>query len=108
MPPPWLFDVAQELAEQKRRHPDDSLRSLVVHDQILGPSAMNINMCFVVFAVAGHETTRSRAAHFVGLMQDHPDRFALLRSDLDAHLENAIEEVMRFTSTTTSFRRTAT
>ena len=63
-------------------------------------------MFFVVFAIAGHETTRSTAAHFIQLMATHPDQYALLRSDVDAHLENAIEEVLRYTSTTTNFRRT--
>ena len=103
-----LFALAHEVAEQKRRQPDGSLMSLMVHDETLGLNPMNINMFFLVFAVAGHETTRSTAAHFVHLMQAHPDQYALLRSDLDAHLENAIEEVLRFTSTTTNFRRTAT
>jgi cytochrome P450 len=42
------------------------------------------------------------------LMQAHPDQYRLLLSDVDAHLENAIEEVLRFTTTTTQFRRTAT
>ena len=69
---------------------------------------MNINMIFLVFAIAGHETTRSTAAHFMYLMSTHPEQHRLLLSDLDQHLENAIEEVLRYTSTTTNFRRTAT
>lgn len=103
-----LFALAHEVAEQKRRQPDGSLMSLMVHDQTLGLNPMNINMFFIVFAIAGHETTRSTAAHFVQLMSAYPEQYALLRSDVDAHLENAIEEVLRFTSTTTNFRRTAT
>ncbi|MDP1630443.1 MAG: cytochrome P450 [Caulobacter sp.] len=103
-----LFALAEEVAQQKRRQPDDSLMSLMVHDQTLGLNPMNINMFFVVFAVAGHETTRSTAAHFIQLMNAYPEQYALLRSDVDKHLDNAIEEVLRFTSTTTNFRRTAT
>jgi cytochrome P450 len=41
-------------------------------------------------------------------MNAHPEQFDLLKSDVDKHLENAIEEVLRYTSTTTNFRRTAT
>ena len=41
-------------------------------------------------------------------MQAHPDQYRLLLSDIDKHLENAIEEVLRYTSTTTNFARTAT
>lgn len=103
-----LFALAHEVAEQKRREPDGSLMSLMVHDQTLGLNPMNIYMFFVVFAVAGHETTRSTAAHFIQMMNAYPDQYALLRSDVNAYLENAIEEVLRFTSTTTNFRRTAT
>jgi cholest-4-en-3-one 26-monooxygenase len=102
-----LFAIAEELCARKRQHPDGSLLSTLVHDTTLGLSQMNINMFFVVFAVAGHETTRSTAAHFLYLMTQHPAQYQLLLSDVDGHLENAIEEVLRFTSTTTNFRRTA-
>ncbi len=88
--------------------PDGSLMSMLVHDQSLGLNQLNINMLFQLFAIAGHETTRSTAAHFMYLMHMHPDQYRLLLSDVDKHLENAIEEVLRYTSTTTNFRRTAT
>ena len=101
-----LFGLAQEVAALKRETPDRSLMSLLVNDSALGLSEMAVNMFFVVFAIAGHETTRSTAAHFIQLMATHPEQYALLRSDVDAHLENAIEEVLRYTSTTTNFRRT--
>ena len=103
-----LFAISEELSAEKRRRPDGSLMSVLVHDQTLGLSQVNINMLFIVFAIAGHETTRSTAAHFMYLMSQHPEQYALLLSDVDAHLENAIEEVLRYTSTTTNFRRTAT
>ena len=103
-----LFAICEEICAQKRAHPDDSLISTLVHDTTLGLEQLHINMFFMVFAIAGHETTRSTAAHFIYLMNQFPDQFALLRSDVDKHLDNAIEEVLRYTSTTTNFRRTAT
>lgn len=103
-----LFGLAEEISQQKRQNPDGSLLSLLVHDQSLGLSQMAINMFFIVFAIAGHETTRSTAAHFIYLINAHPEQFELLKSDVDLYLENAIEEVLRYTSTTTNFRRTAT
>ena len=103
-----IFAISENLSEEKRRSPDGSLLSTLVHDEILGLSQMNINMLFLVFSIAGHETTRSTAAHFMYLMATHPDQYSLLLSDIDKHLENAIEEVLRYTSTTTNFRRTAT
>ena len=103
-----LNKISEVVSEQKRRVPDGSLMSMLVHDKDLGLSQLNLNMLFQLFAIAGHETTRSTAAHFIYLMRKHPDQYRLLLSDIDKHLENAIEEVLRYTSTTTNFRRTAT
>lgn len=102
-----LFALAQELAEEKRRNPDGRLLSVMVNDTTLNLDPMQINQFFLVFAMAGHETTRSTAAHFIHLMHRYPEQYALLRRDFDAHIENAIDEVLRFTSTTTNFTRTA-
>ena len=102
-----LFAIAQELAEEKRRNPDGRLMSAMVNDTTLALDDAAINQFFLVFAMAGHETTRSTAAHFVNLMHHHSDQYALLGGDFDAHIDNAIDEVLRFTSTTTNFTRTA-
>lgn len=103
-----LFAISERVCEQKRQHPDESLLSTLVHDKTANLDQMNINLLFLVFAIAGHETTRSTAAHFMYLMKSYPEQYQLLLSDIDKHLENAIEEVLRYTSTTTNFARTAT
>lgn len=103
-----LCRICDEIAQQKRENPDDSLMSVMVHDTSLNLTPMQLNQFFIVFAMAGHETTRSTAAHFIYLMSQHPDQYELLCSDIDQYLENAIEEVLRYTNTTTNFRRTAT
>lgn len=102
-----LFGVAQELAEEKRRNPDGLLMSAMVNDTSLNLTPMQINQFVLVFAMAGHETTRSTAAHFINLMNRHPDQYALLRRDFEAHIDTAIDEVLRYTSTTTNFTRIA-
>jgi cholest-4-en-3-one 26-monooxygenase len=102
-----LFGLAQEMAEEKRRRPDGRLLSAMVNDTTLNLDPMMINQFVLVFAMAGHETTRSTAAHFMHLMSRNPDQYALLRSDFDAHIDNAIDEVLRYTSTTTNFIRHA-
>jgi cytochrome P450 len=96
------------VSQEKLKSPDGSLMSTLVHHPAIGSNAMAVNMVFVVFAIAGHETTRSTAVHFMNLMREYPEQYKLLRSDPARYLENAIEEVLRFTSTTTNFRRTAT
>ncbi len=102
-----LFGLAQQMAEEKRRNPDGRLLSAMVNDTTLNLDPMMINQFVLVFAMAGHETTRSTAAHFIHLMSRHPDQYALLRSEFDAHIHNALDEVLRFTSTTTNFIRHA-
>ena len=103
-----LFAICEELSEQKRKNPDDGLLSAMVNDKSLNLNQMQLNMFFIVFAMAGHETTRSTAAHFIYQMSRNPDQYALLLSDVDKHIENAVEETLRYTNTTTNFRRTAT
>lgn len=102
-----LFGVAQELAEEKRRNPDGLLMSAMVNDTTLNLTPMQINQFVLVFAMAGHETTRSTAAHFINLINRHPHQYALLRNDFDALIDTAIDEVLRYTSTTTNFTRIA-
>jgi cytochrome P450 len=103
-----LFEIAEEISDLRRREPDDGMMTVIVNDAKLGLEQMSINVLFSTFAVAGHETTRSTAAHFIQLMSEFPEQYTLLKSDVDAHLGNAIEEVLRYTSATTNFRRTAT
>ena len=102
-----LFGLAQQMAEEKRRDPDGRLLSAMVNDTTLNLDPMMINQFVLVFAMAGHETTRSTAAHFIHLMSQHPDQYALLKGDFDTHIDNAIDEVLRYTSTTTNFIRHA-
>ncbi len=99
-----LFAIAEELSEQKRQTPDNSMLSRIVNGEKLDP--LNVNMFFVTLSIAGHETTRGTATHFMRLMLEHPDQYELLRSDLEKYLPNAIDEVLRFSPPVVKFRRT--
>ena len=57
-----LAEIAIELGEQKRKHPDDRLLSQIVNSNELNLEPLQVAMFFGVFAVAGHETTRSTAS----------------------------------------------
>ncbi|MGI9326310.1 MAG: cytochrome P450 [Pseudomonadales bacterium] len=105
-----LLAMGAEIANQKREQPDDSMFSRLIHGEVEGEKLdeMTINMFFVTLAIAGHETTRSTAVHFIRLMNEFPDQFEILMSDLEAHLPNAIEEVLRYSPPVVKFRRTAT
>ncbi|MCY4025730.1 MAG: cytochrome P450 [Acidobacteria bacterium] len=104
-----LFAIAGELAEEKRQNPDGSMLSRLVHGEVDGEKLDEavLQMFVVALSIAGHETTRSTAVHFVRLMNEHPDQYDLLRQDVDRHLPNAIEEVLRHSPPVVKFRRTA-
>ncbi|MGI9346017.1 MAG: cytochrome P450 [Gammaproteobacteria bacterium] len=105
-----LFALCEELCEQKRQQPDGSILSTLIHEEVEGKRLEQgqINMFFLVVAIAGHETTRGSAVHFVRLMQEYPDQYQLIRSDPEKYLPNAIDEVLRFAPPVVKFRRTAT
>ena len=108
--PMQLMAIAAELTQQKLEQPDNSMLSRLIHGEVDGQKLdqLSINMFFVTLSIAGHETTRSTATHFVRLMNEHPEQYELLRSDVDKYLPNAIEEVLRFSPPVVKFRRTAT
>lgn len=105
-----VFGIAGRLADDKRAHPDGSMMSAYVNSEVGGEKLTDpeIAMFFLTMAIAGHETTRGTAGHFVRLMAEHPDQYALLRSDPDRYLPGAIDEVLRMAPPVMQFRRTAT
>lgn len=109
-PQAQIMAYAMRLTEEKRRNPDRSLLSTYANTEIDGErlSDQQIAMFFVTMSIAGHETTRGTAAHFIRLMADYPDQYELLRSDFDKYIGNAISEVLRFAPPVAQFRRTAT
>lgn len=93
---------------------DDLEEHTMLHKYLTGEvdgrslSLDEICQFFLTLSIAGHETTRNSTAHFVRLMDEHPDQKALLLEDLEGRLPNAIEEVLRFSPPVMQFCRTAT
>jgi cytochrome P450 len=104
----WMYCNA--LVAEKRAKPDDTLIGLLANGSVEGEALtdLELNNFFVLLAVAGNETTRNATSQFMRLMSEHPDQFALLKSDIDRYLPGAIEEVLRFAPPVVMFRRTAT
>ncbi len=105
-----LLRIGKELAEEKIKKPDNSAMSRLANGEAGGYKLdeISIGMFFVTLSIAGHETTRNTAAHFIRLMCEHPDQYELLKSDLDKYLPGAIEEVLRYSPPVIKFRRTVT
>ncbi len=105
-----LFLLLDDIVKTRQDTPDDTLVSKYVHGEVDGRKLAEgeITQFFQTLSIAGHETTRNTTAHFVRLMDEHPDQKALLLEDIEGRLPNAIEEVLRFSPPVMQFCRTAT
>jgi cholest-4-en-3-one 26-monooxygenase len=104
-----IYAYCAQLAEDRRANPRDDILSLLVHAEVDGErlSPEELNMFFVILAVAGNETTRNLITHSVRALIDHPET----RDKLIAQPElwdSAVEEFLRWGSSIHNFRRTAT
>jgi cytochrome P450 len=108
-----LFAYGATLIEEKRRAPAPDLLSALVHGALpsaAGPphlSQLELQMAFTLLVAAGAETTRNALAIGIVAMAEHPREWDRLRADA-ACLPSAVEEVLRWSSTTPYDRRTAT
>ena len=108
-----LFDYARAQAEQRRRCPaDDVIAKLLEPTKTDGEPLTEHEFMnfFTLLVAAGNDTTRYTMAGMTKAMIERPDVFEPLRDlpDTDEAWRTATEEVLRWTSVTTHFRRTAT
>ncbi len=105
-----LFMLLDDIVKSVEDAPNDTLISKYLHGEVDGRKLTKdeITQFFQTLSIAGHETTRNTTAHFVRLMDQHPDQKTLLLEDLEGRLPNAIEEVLRFSPPVMQFCRTAT
>ena len=103
-----------ELVAEKRRAPGDDILSAVVAARIAnddgaeGPlSDIELLMFFNLLIAAGSETTRNSIAVGVATLAEQPDQWRALRDDRSL-LPGAVEEILRWASSTPYNRRTAT
>ncbi|GAB2814074.1 cytochrome P450 [Actinocorallia aurea] len=98
-----------ELLARKRAEPGDDLLSAAVHGSVDGAPLTELEqqMLFHLLIAAGSETTRNTFALGVQALIDHPSAWHALKAD-PSLLPSAIEEILRWTSTTPYNRRTAT
>jgi cytochrome P450 len=104
-----MFAYGTTLLERKRREPAEDLLSVVSHGLIDGEplTDMEQHMFFSLIIAAGSETTRNSIAIGTLALTEHPDAVETLREDR-SRLPNAVEEVLRWASSTPYNRRTAT
>jgi cytochrome P450 len=109
-----MFAYARELADQKRRSPQDDVWTKLTTAEIELPDGtttklneFELDLFFMVLTIAGSETTRDAIASGLLALLANPDQMELLRSDPSV-LDTAPDEIVRWASPVTNFRRTAT
>ena len=102
------------LLDEKRRCPADDIMSIVANADLpaeAGPGGpmtdLEQQMFFHLLVAAGSETTRNSIAAGVLALMDRPDEWEALRADRTL-LPGAVEEMLRWASSTIYNRRTAT
>lgn len=109
-----MFAYARELADKKRQSPQDDVWTKLTTAEIELPDGsttklneFELDLFFMVLTIAGSETTRDAIASGLVALLANPDQLELLRSDPSA-LDTAADEIVRWASPVTNFRRTAT
>lgn len=98
-----------ELAEQRRRGPQDDLVTALTQAELDGQrlTEMQLGGFLSLILVAGSDTSRNTySGGMLGLIE-HPDEYERLRADRGL-VPTAVEEFVRWVTPFTHFRRTAT
>ena len=103
-------DYFSELSRQRRAHPTDDVASVIANARIDGEALPEheSNSYYMIVATAGHDTTSSATAGGLLAFVEHPDEMDRFRADPDAHLQTALNEIIRWVSPVRQFTRTAT
>jgi hypothetical protein len=104
-----LFEYAETQAKLRRKKPGDDVISRLLQPKRDGEplSELEFKNFFTLLVAAGNDTTRyTMAAGMLALLQN-PESLDHLRSNASL-MDSAVEEMLRWSSTTMHFRRTAT
>ena len=110
-----LFAYGDELIERRRREPGEDLLSLAVHGTVEDAASGDrralredeLRLLFTLLVAAGTETTRNTIAVGVAALAERPEDWRALAEDRDL-VPTAVEELLRWASSTPYNRRTAT
>jgi cytochrome P450 len=107
-----MFEYGHALIAEKRARPTDDMLSLVVHATLadVDPPTLSDTELYTFFNLlfaAGADTTRNAIAGGMLALMQQPEQAATLRAEA-GHLTTAIEEMLRWTTPSSSKRRTAT
>ena len=103
-----MFEYSSKLTADRRENPKDDLLTVLLNAEVEGEKLedMELNMFFLLLAVAGNETTRNLIAGGMLTFFENPDQWQRLKDDPDL-MPTAVEELLRWISPIMYFRRTA-
>jgi cholest-4-en-3-one 26-monooxygenase len=103
-----MIGYAMQLAEQRRKQPDNELVDTLLNGEVDGEaiSEIEFGMMFVLLMIGGNESIRTVIAHGMRLLIEHPEKLDYLVQHPD-HLDAAIEEILRYNTPFICMRRTA-
>ncbi len=104
-----MFAYAQDVIEEKRRHPANDLASKLLHAEVNGKQLddLDFQLFFLLLIDAGGDTTRNLVAGGMLTFLEHPDEYRRLRDNLSSMLPTARDELLRWVSPVIYMRRTA-
>ena len=110
-----MFEYGSALVRRRRAEPGDDLLSLAVHGTVTDDASGEerrlrddeLHLLFSLLVAAGTETTRNTIAVGLATLAEHPDQWDRLAADRSA-VPVAVEEMLRWASSTPYNRRTAT
>jgi len=105
-----MFNYAQELGAARLEDPKDDFVTALVTAEVDGQrlTAAEFGSFFVLLCTAGNETTRNAIAHGLLELTRHPEQRDVLLADPENVMPTAVEEIVRWATPVTHFRRTAT
>lgn len=97
------------LTAERRDHPTDDLASAIANGTIDDRPIPDIDTLsyYLIVATAGHDTTSYAMSGGMHALAAHPDQLQMLRAD-PSLLNNAVEEIIRWTTPARHFMRTVT
>lgn len=108
-----MFGYANALRAERQRAPANDVWTKLTTAEIEQPDGtrtrlgeIELDLFFIVLTVAGSETTRGAISAGLLALLERPDQLERLRSDA-ALFETAADEILRWSSPVTYFRRTA-
>ena len=103
-----LYAYASQLFASKRNNPHQDLMSVLTQVEVENESLsdLELELFFLLLAVAGNETTRNLISGAMNTFFQHPDQWQKLRDDRSL-MDTAVEEMLRYVTPVMNFRRTA-